>query len=75
MHALAQRLIAAGSSPIRLFIKRRKCYYGDIQQQAMMLSFIDDFRIMGYICLAMIPVMFILKRAERQIARHGALTR
>ena len=39
-------------------------FYGVIQQQAMMLSFIDDFRIMGYICLAMIPVMFILKRAK-----------
>ncbi|MFI5125241.1 MAG: DHA2 family efflux MFS transporter permease subunit [Candidatus Acidiferrales bacterium] len=64
MHALAQRLFAAGSSPIEALHQAEKMFYGVIQQQAMMLSFIDDFRIMGYICLAMIPVMFILKRAK-----------
>ncbi|MHB8487258.1 MAG: DHA2 family efflux MFS transporter permease subunit [Candidatus Acidiferrales bacterium] len=64
MHALAQRLIAAGSSPIEALRQAERMFYGVIQQQAMMLSFIDDFRIMGYICLAMIPVMFILKRAK-----------
>lgn len=64
MHALAQRLIAAGSSPIEALHQAEKMFYGVIQQQAMMLSFIDDFRIMGYICLAMIPVMFILKKAK-----------
>lgn len=64
MHALAQHLIAAGSSPIEALHQAERLFYGVIQQQAMMLSFIDDFRIMGYICLAMIPVMLILKRAK-----------
>jgi len=64
MHALAQRLIAAGSSPAQALQQAERMFYGVIQQQAMMLSFIDDFRIMGYICLAMIPVMFILKKAK-----------
>jgi len=64
IHALAQRLIAAGSSPIEALRQAERMFYGVIQQQAMMLSFIDDFRIMAYICLAMIPVMFILKRAK-----------
>ena len=64
MHALAQRLIAAGSSPMQALHQAQRMFYGVIQQQAMMLSFIDDFRVMGYICLAMIPVMFILKKAK-----------
>ncbi|MHB8640995.1 MAG: EmrB/QacA family drug resistance transporter, partial [Candidatus Acidiferrales bacterium] len=64
MHALAQRLIAAGSSPTQALQQAERMFYGVIQQQAMMLSFIDDFRVMGYICLAMIPVMFILKKAK-----------
>ncbi|MGH9710433.1 MAG: MFS transporter, partial [Candidatus Acidiferrales bacterium] len=64
MHALAQRLIAAGSNPVEALHQAEKMFYGVIQQQAMMLSFIDDFRIMGYVCLGMIPVMFILKRAS-----------
>jgi len=64
MHALAQRLIAAGSSPMQALHQAQGMFYGVIQQQAMMLSFIDDFRVMGYICLAMIPVMFILKKAK-----------
>jgi DHA2 family multidrug resistance protein len=69
MHALAQRLIAAGSNPVEASHQAQKMFYGVIQQQAMMLSFIDDFRIMGYICLAMIPVMFILKKARPRKSR------
>ncbi len=64
MHALAQRFIAAGSSPTEALRQAERMFYGVIQQQAMMLSFIDDFRIMGYVCLGMIPVMFILKKAK-----------
>ncbi|MGH9729140.1 MAG: DHA2 family efflux MFS transporter permease subunit [Candidatus Acidiferrales bacterium] len=64
MHALAQRLIVAGSSPVDALHQAQKMFYGIIQQQSMMLSFIDDFRVMGYVCLAMIPVMFILKKAR-----------
>ncbi|MHB8524985.1 MAG: DHA2 family efflux MFS transporter permease subunit [Candidatus Acidiferrales bacterium] len=73
MHALAQRLIAAGSSPTQALQQAERMFYGAIQQQAMMLSFIDDFRIMGYVCLAMIPVMFILKKAKpgkSRVATH-----
>jgi DHA2 family multidrug resistance protein len=64
MQALAQRLIAAGSSPSHALHQAESMFYGVIQQQAMMLSFIDDFRTMGFVCLGMIPVMFILKKAK-----------
>jgi DHA2 family multidrug resistance protein len=35
--------------------------YGIVQQQAAMLSFVEAFKIMGVVFLAMIPMVFLLK--------------
>jgi DHA2 family multidrug resistance protein len=37
--------------------------YGEMQRQAAMLSFIDVFWILGVVCLGMIPLVFIMKKA------------
>ena len=37
--------------------------YGGLQRQAAMLAFIDVYWILGVLCLAMIPLMFIMKRS------------
>ncbi|HIJ63774.1 MAG TPA: DHA2 family efflux MFS transporter permease subunit [Rhodospirillaceae bacterium] len=36
--------------------------YGVIQQQAMMQAFIDDFRILGGIFLAVVPLVYLMRR-------------
>ncbi len=64
MQGMAQRLIAAGSSATEAMQQAQAMFYRTLQNQATMLSFIQDFRIMGYICMAMIPVMFILKKTR-----------
>ncbi|MFZ0641031.1 MAG: DHA2 family efflux MFS transporter permease subunit [Candidatus Acidiferrales bacterium] len=64
IQALAQRLMIAGESATHALQMAQQMFYASLQGQAMMLSFIRDFRIMGYVCVGMIPFMFILKRAK-----------
>lgn len=40
--------------------------YGELQRQAAMLAFIDVFWLLGIVCLAMIPLMFLIKSPGRQ---------
>jgi hypothetical protein len=35
--------------------------YAQLQRQAMMLSFVDNFRTMAFICVAVIPLMLVMK--------------
>jgi DHA2 family multidrug resistance protein len=38
--------------------------YGELQRQSAMLAFVDMYWILGVVCLAMIPLMFIMKRSR-----------
>jgi DHA2 family multidrug resistance protein len=40
--------------------------YGEMQRQAALLAFIDVFWILGVLCLAIIPFMFVLKNSPPQ---------
>ena len=64
IQALARRLVTAGQSVTHALQSAQQIFYSSLQGQAMMLSFIRDFRIMAYLCLGMIPFMFILKKAK-----------
>jgi MFS transporter, DHA2 family, multidrug resistance protein len=64
MEAMKQHFIAHGSSAARALQQAQGMFYATLQRQAMMLSFIDDFRIMAIVTLLMIPFMFILKKAK-----------
>ena len=47
--------------------------YGNVQRQAMMLSFVDNFWLMAMICLAVIPLLFLMKKmrpGRAQVAVH-----
>jgi len=39
--------------------------YSEMQRQAMMLSFIDNFRLMGTICLCVLPLLFVMKHRKK----------
>ncbi len=41
--------------------------YGNLQQQAAVLAYADNFRVLGYLTLACIPLVLLLVRP-----RHGA---
>jgi MFS transporter, DHA2 family, multidrug resistance protein len=64
IQGMAQQLMAAGQSATHALQSAQQMFYAQLQNQAMMLSFIRDFRIMAYVCVGMIPFMFILKKAK-----------
>jgi hypothetical protein len=35
--------------------------YGQLQRQAMVFSFVDNFRMMAIICVAVIPLIFVMR--------------
>ncbi len=34
------------------------------KQQAMMLSFVDNFRLMSILCLSVVPLIFLMKKTN-----------
>lgn len=42
-----------------------------LSQQAALLSFVDDFRYLGLVCIVCVPLVFLLKKA---LARKGAVS-
>jgi DHA2 family multidrug resistance protein len=46
--------------------------YRVVQQQAALLSFVEAFRIMGYLFLAIIPLVFFMRRVKRNAAAEHA---
>jgi DHA2 family multidrug resistance protein len=37
---------------------------GNLQRQATMLAYIDDFRFLGFAILAMVPIVFLMKKGK-----------
>jgi DHA2 family multidrug resistance protein len=52
-----------GSSAATASQQAQTLLYGELQRQAAMLSFIDVFWILGALCLGMIPLVLIMKKA------------
>jgi DHA2 family multidrug resistance protein len=47
--------------------------YGMVQQQANLFAYVDTFRLLGFLCLLCVPVVFFLKKAKASggsIAMH-----
>jgi DHA2 family multidrug resistance protein len=65
LHGLAAELSAKGSTAATAAQQASAILYGELQRQANMLAFIDVFWILGVVCLAMIPLMLLIKSAPR----------
>jgi DHA2 family multidrug resistance protein len=53
-----------GDSAAAQLLKAQAVLSQTLQEQATMLAFIDDFRILGTIFIAMIPVLFLMRRGS-----------
>jgi DHA2 family multidrug resistance protein len=60
----AQRLLAQGSSAAQASAQAHGMLYNLVQRQSAMLAFLDNFWLLGVIFLTVIPLMFLLKKAE-----------
>src|ERR1700744_5023848 len=58
------KLVAAGSTAAHAAAQAQGMIYGTVQRQAIMLSFIDNFKLLGVVFLAVIPVLLLLKRPK-----------
>jgi DHA2 family multidrug resistance protein len=62
--ALTAAFSSSGSSGPGAAARAQGMIYGMIQRQAAMLSFLDDFKLLGIIFFAIIPIFFLLKRPK-----------
>jgi DHA2 family multidrug resistance protein len=60
------RLVSAGSGLVHAAVQAQQMLYGTVQRQAAMLAFIDDFKMLGVVFFAVIPVLLLLKKPSRQ---------
>jgi len=58
---LATAFQTAGSDPFTAGKQALACLYSEIQKQASMLSFLDDFRLVAILLFAMIPLLLMMK--------------
>jgi len=70
LHALQQYLQSQGSGPVEAMQKAYALIGRQVEAQALLWSYVDDFRYMALMCFASIPVVFLLKKA---VARRGAI--
>lgn len=61
---ITHMLIAHGLDAAHAAIMARQLIYAQLQRQAMMLSFVDNFWVMSMISLSVIPLMFLMKAAK-----------
>jgi len=64
LHHLTQLFTARGEATTRALSGAHAVVYQQLQRQAMMLSFVDNFRLMGMICLAVVPLLFVMKHKK-----------
>ncbi len=64
LHGIAQSLMAHGTSPADAQRQAYAVMQGTVQRQATMLAYIDNFHILGYAILAMIPMILLMKRTK-----------
>jgi DHA2 family multidrug resistance protein len=71
LHNLQAGLQAGGSAPMQAAQQAQALLYGEMLRQSAMLAFVDVFRILAWICVALIPLMFFMKPAKRGAAPPG----
>ena len=60
------KLVSAGSSLSHATTQAQQMIYGTVQRQATMLAFIDNFKMLGVVLFAVIPVFWLLKKPSKQ---------
>ncbi len=64
LQGASQALQSAGSNAAQAMSQAHGLIYGNLVRQSNMLAFVDNFWLMAVVCLALIPVMFLMKRAK-----------
>lgn len=69
LQSLQKYLYTQGYGPVEAMRKAYALLSGQLQQQALLWSYVDDFRYLAIVCFACIPIVFMLKKT---VGRKGA---
>ena len=61
LHRITQMLMMREPNSVHAAVQAQGMIYQELQRQAMMMSFVDNFRTMAIICLLVIPLMLVMK--------------
>ena len=69
-YGLQAKLVAAGSTVAHASAQAHGMIYNTVQRQAAMLAFVDNFKMLGVVFFAIIPVLLLMKKPR---AAAGAM--
>lgn len=64
LNGIQLRLVAAGSTAAHANAQAHAMVYGTIQRQAAMLGFLDNFKMLGVVFLAITPILVLMKKPK-----------
>jgi DHA2 family multidrug resistance protein len=64
MQGTTQAMRAHGASATFATQQAYALIQGTVQRQATMLAYIDDFRLLAFAILAMVPLVFLMKKGK-----------
>jgi DHA2 family multidrug resistance protein len=64
VQGLSQAFTQKGADPAQALSQAQGTLYGMLQQQATMRAFVDVFWLLGVIFLAVVPLVFLMKKVE-----------
>jgi len=64
LHRMIARFSLHGLDPVQATVQAQRMLYQQLQRQSMMFSFVDNFRFMSLLCLAVIPLIFLMKKTR-----------
>src|SRR5256885_13406490 len=56
------RSVSAGSTAAHATAQAHAMIYGTIERQAAMLAFLDDFKMLGLVFFAVIPILLLMRK-------------
>ncbi len=73
LHSLQARFSAAGAGPATAYRMALQTLYSSVQQQATLLSYADDFRLLGILSLACLPILLLFRKVRRHSRDEAAV--
>ncbi|MDR3734138.1 MAG: DHA2 family efflux MFS transporter permease subunit [Acidobacteriaceae bacterium] len=71
LHSLQSHFSAGGAGPSTSYQMALRALYNSVQQQAMLLSYADDFRLLAILSLACMPLLLLFRKAKRHAKDDG----
>jgi MFS transporter, DHA2 family, multidrug resistance protein len=62
LNGMQAKLIAAGSTAAHASAQAHGMIYNTVERQAVMLAFIDNFKMLGVVFFAVIPILALMRK-------------